>query len=75
MLKRILILSFILAMVLWISGCQQEVKHERHESTIIEDVESEEIVIDGASKAVEPANEQHESRTIEKVESEKIVIE
>ena len=75
MLKKILIFSSILAMVLWISGCQQEVKHERHESTIIEEVESEEIVIDGDSKAAAPANERYESRTIEKIESEKIVIE
>ncbi len=45
MIRKILALSFILAICLWMAGCQQ-VKHERHETITTETIESQEIVIE-----------------------------
>jgi len=46
MIRKILALSFVLAMVLWMSGCQQTVHHEKHQTETTETTESEEIVVD-----------------------------
>jgi len=47
MIRKILVLIFVLAISLWMSGCQQtEVHHEHHESEQTETIESEEIVVE-----------------------------
>ena len=46
MIRKILVLSFVLAMFLAMSGCQQAVTHERHRTETTETTESEEVVIE-----------------------------
>lgn len=46
MLRKILALSFVLVICLWMSGCQQTVTHEKHETITTETIESQEIVIE-----------------------------
>lgn len=46
MIRKILALSFVLAICLWISGCQETVVHEKHETITTETIESQEIVLE-----------------------------
>ena len=46
MIRKLLVLSFVLAVFLWMSGCQQTVTHEKHRTTTTETIESEEIVVE-----------------------------
>ena len=46
MIRKILVLSFVLAMFLCMSGCQPTVAHEKHRTITTETIESQEIVIE-----------------------------